>query len=63
MGLNADDYVEYDKRFERPGKTGDLVGDFSKATRTFGFQPKVRFKELIKILIESDLKETEMEWK
>jgi GDPmannose 4,6-dehydratase len=59
LGLNAGDYVEYDKRFERPGKTGDLVGNFSKATKTFGYQPKVKFQELIKMLIENDLKEVE----
>jgi GDP-mannose 4,6-dehydratase len=61
VGLNANDYVEYDKQFERPGKTGDLVGDFSKATRAFGYQPKIKFKELIKMLIENDLKEVERE--
>ena len=57
LGLNADDYVEYDKKLERPGKTGDLVGDYSKATMAFGYQPKVKFKDIIKMLIENDLKE------
>ena len=57
LELNPDDYVEYDKRFERPGKTGDLVGNYSKATRTFGYQPKIKFRDIIKILIENDLKE------
>ncbi len=61
VGLNADDYVEYDKQFERPGKTGDLVGDFSKATRMFGYAPKVRFREIVKMLIENDLREVERE--
>ena len=61
LGLNVSDYVEYDKQFERPGKTGDLVGDFSKATKAFGYQPKVKFKELIKMLIENDTKEVEKE--
>jgi len=60
-GLNAEDYVEYDKKFERPGKTGDLVGDFSKATRAFGYEPKVKFKEIVRMLIESDLKDVERE--
>lgn len=63
VGLNAEDYVEYDRQFERPGKTGDLVGDYSKATRTFGYQPKVKFKEIIKMLIENDLKEIGKEMK
>jgi GDPmannose 4,6-dehydratase len=57
VGLNADDYVEYDKRLERPGKTGDLIGDYSKAKNAFGFEPKVKFRELVKMLIESDMNE------
>ena len=59
--LNAGDYVKYDKQFDRPGKTGDLVGDYSKATRAFGFTPKVKFKEIVRMLIENDLKEIERE--
>jgi len=59
LGLNPSDYVEYDKQFERPGKTGDLVGDYSKASKLIGFDPKIKFKELIKVLIENDLKDIE----
>ncbi len=61
VGLDAKDYVEYDKQFERPGKTGDLVGDYSKATETFGFESRFKFKEIVRILIESDLREVEIE--
>ena len=61
VGLNADDYVEYDKQFERPGKTGDLIGDYSKANRAFGFTPRTKFKEIVRMLIKNDLKEVERE--
>ncbi len=61
VGLNAKDYVEYDKQFERPGKTGDLVGDYSKATRAFEFEPRVKFKEIVRMLIENDIEEVERE--
>ncbi len=61
VGLKVDEHVEYDKKFERPGKTGDLVGDYSKAKKTFGFSPKFRFKEIVRMLIEEDEKEIERE--
>jgi GDPmannose 4,6-dehydratase len=57
VGLKVEDYVEYDKNLIRPGKTSDLVGDYSKANKAFGFIPKFKFKELIEMLIESDKKE------
>ena len=63
VGLNPNDYVEYDSRFSRPGKTTTLVGDSSKAKKSFGFDPKVKFKELVKLLIEHDKKEVEKELK
>ena len=59
--LNAKDYVEIDKSLLRPGKTDVLTGDTSKAQKTFGFKPKVKFKELVKIMVERDLKEVELE--
>jgi GDPmannose 4,6-dehydratase len=61
VGLKAEDYVEYDSAFARPGKTSTLIGDASKAKFAFGFDPKIRFKSLVKMLIDSDLKEVEKE--
>lgn len=54
-GLKADKYVEIDKKLLRPGKTDVLTGDYSKAKKAFGFEPKVKFKELVKIMVESGL--------
>jgi len=61
VGLKADDYIEIDKKLLRPGKTDVLRGDYSKAKKAFGFEPKVKFKELVKIMVESDLKEVNKE--
>ena len=61
VGLNANDHVEFDKQFLRPGNTGDLVGDFSKAAKAFGYEPKVKFREIVRMLVEHDLKEVERE--
>jgi GDPmannose 4,6-dehydratase len=63
VGLKADDYVEYDKRFARPGKNSRLVGDYSKATKAFGFDPQVKFKDIVKMLVEYDKSELEKELK
>jgi GDP-mannose 4,6-dehydratase len=55
VGLNPDDYVEFDPRFARPGKTSALIGDTSKLQREVGTIPKVMFKELVKILMDAAL--------
>lgn len=56
VGLNPDDYVVIDPKFLRPTKTSALICDSSKAKKTFGFNPKIKFEELVKIMVEEDLK-------
>jgi len=63
VGLNADDYIEIDSSLLRPGKTDTLIGDSSKAKKAFGFNPKTRFKDIVKIMVDYDLKEIEKELK
>ncbi len=57
VGLKAADYVEVDPTLLRPGKTSTLIADFSKAQKTFGYEPKIRYKQLIKLMIENDLRQ------
>ena len=47
--------VRVDPRYFRPAEVERLVGDASKAHRDLGWQPKVRFSELVKMMVESDL--------
>lgn len=54
-GLNYKDYVETDPHFVPPLETGPLCGDFSKAKKVLGWKPKTTFKELVKIMVHSDL--------
>lgn len=61
VNLKASDYTRFDKKFFRPGKNSPLTGDFSRATKAFGYKPKVKMKDLVKIMIENDLKETDKE--
>src|SRR5439155_22480387 len=49
-------YVKNDQRYYRPTEVDLLVGDASKAKRKLRWEPKVSFKELITMMVESDLK-------
>ena len=49
-------YVKYDKVFERPAEVDLLLGDPTKAKEKLGWEPKVSFEELIKMMVQSDLK-------
>jgi len=56
LGLNPKEWVEYsDSRFLRPAEVDLLMGDYSKAKKDLGWEPKIRFKELVKMMIENDL--------
>jgi len=54
--LKAEDYVVTDKSLIRPTKTSLLAGDAGKAKRAFGFDPKYKFKELVRLMLEADIK-------
>ena len=56
VGLDYRDYVEHDVRFERPAEVDHLLGDASKAQENLGWNPSVRFQDLIVMMVESDLK-------
>jgi GDPmannose 4,6-dehydratase len=55
LGLDWQKYVKYDERYERPAEVELLIGDPAKARKQLGWEPKVRFKELVKIMIDHDL--------
>jgi len=46
--------IEVDPRYYRPTEVEILIGDASKAKRELGWKPKVKFEELVKIMIKSD---------
>jgi GDPmannose 4,6-dehydratase len=53
-GLDWEKYVRHDERLERPSEVDDLRGDASKAKRVLGWEPKVRFAELVEIMVDAD---------
>lgn len=48
--------VGIDQRYFRPTEVDLLIGDYSKARGKLGWEPKTRFKELVKIMVEADFK-------
>src|SRR5581483_1352397 len=56
VGLNWEDHVISDKRLYRPTEIKELVGDYSLAKEKLGWQPKTSFEELIKLMVDADLK-------
>ena len=55
VDLDPDKYVVSDKSLFRPTKTSVLVADTAKAKGDFGFEPKVKFRDLIRLMVEADL--------
>jgi len=56
LDLEWEKYVKFDPRYNRPAEVELLIGDPAKAKRQLGWEPKVKFKELVKIMTEADLK-------
>ncbi|MDD3014808.1 MAG: GDP-mannose 4,6-dehydratase, partial [Candidatus Gastranaerophilales bacterium] len=53
--------IEVDSRYFRPSEVESLLGDSSKAREKLGWSPKINFQELVKEMVECDLKEAEKE--
>jgi GDPmannose 4,6-dehydratase len=55
LDMDWREYVEIDPRFYRPAEVDILLGDASKARIKLGWQPRVTFKQLVKIMVEADM--------
>ena len=53
-GLDWHDYVKIDERYFRPAEVDLLVGDYSKAKERLGWEPTVRFEELVRMMVDHD---------
>ena len=56
VGLDWQKYVEIDQKYFRPAEVDLLIGDSSKAKEKLGWEPKVKFKDLVKMMVEADIK-------
>ena len=54
-GLDWEPHVEIDPRYFRPAEVDVLLGDASKARERLGWQPKVGFEELVRIMVDADV--------
>ncbi len=54
-GLDWKEYVEIDPRYYRPSEVDLLIGDYSKAKRKLGWEPKTKFADLVKLMVEADV--------
>jgi GDPmannose 4,6-dehydratase len=56
VGLNYEDYVIQDAHFLRPSEVDVLISNPSKARQKLNWEPKVKFQELVEMMVEADLK-------
>jgi GDPmannose 4,6-dehydratase len=55
LGLEWEKFVEVDPRYFRPSEVDHLCGDPSKARKELGWEPKVGFRELVRMMVDHDL--------
>jgi GDPmannose 4,6-dehydratase len=56
VDLDWHDYVTQDPRYMRPAEVDLLVGDATKASKQLGWEPSVLFSELVRMMVDADLK-------
>jgi len=55
VGLDWEEYVEFDPRYLRPSEVDLLIGNASKAKQKLGWSPRTSFDELVRIMVDADL--------
>jgi GDPmannose 4,6-dehydratase len=55
VGLKWEKNVEIDPNYYRPAEVELLIGDYSKAKRVLGWEPKIKFKDLVKLMVDADV--------
>lgn len=58
-GLDWNEYVRYDPKYERPSEVDALIGDASRARETLGWRPTVLVEELARIMVDADVRQVE----
>ena len=56
VGLDWQGHVEIDPRYYRPAEVDSLLGDATKAREKLGWEPKVRFEELVELMVDEDVR-------
>jgi GDPmannose 4,6-dehydratase len=53
-GIEIEDHVVIDESLKRPAEVDHLVGDASNAKRKLGWEPRINFEELIRLMVDAD---------
>ena len=61
LDLDFNEFVGFDKKYERPAEVDLLIGDPTKAKKQLGWEPKTTFKELVALMVSEDMKLAERE--
>ncbi len=61
VDLDWRDYVVFDERYLRPAEVDLLIGDYTKAREKLGWEPTVRFHELVRIMVDADRERARLE--
>jgi GDPmannose 4,6-dehydratase len=56
VGLNWEEYLKIDQKYFRPTETEDLAADSRKIKKIIGWEPTIRFKDLVKIMVDADMR-------
>lgn len=54
-GLDWEKYTRHDSRYERPSEVDQLLGCPEKARRELGWEPKMKFDELVRTMVDADM--------
>jgi GDPmannose 4,6-dehydratase len=57
MSLDWNKHVEIDPRYFRPAEVDLLIGDPSKAKAKLGWEPKMKFADLVKLMVDEDVRQ------
>ncbi len=58
VGLDWREHVKIDSKYFRPTEVEVLIADPSKAKKKLSWEPKIKFKELVKIMVDADMRNT-----
>ncbi|GDX62482.1 GDP-mannose 4,6-dehydratase [Candidatus Saccharibacteria bacterium] len=57
VGLNWEDYVQVDEKYNRPAEVDLLIGDPAHAKKQLNWEPKITFEGLVKMMVDADLED------
>lgn len=60
VGLDWENYVKVESRYFRPTEVDELTADSSRAREKLGWEPKVKFNELVKIMVDADMRAVDL---